>query len=31
VDRFAREAFFGSLIPAQLRNVCAWNERTPEP
>lgn len=31
VDRFAREAFFGSLIPAQLRNVCAWNERSPEP
>jgi len=31
VDRFAREAFLGSLIPAQLRNVCAWNERSPEP
>jgi hypothetical protein len=30
VDRFAREAFLGSLIPAQLRNVCAWNERSPE-
>lgn len=30
VDRSAREAFLGSLIPAQFRNVCAWNERATE-
>lgn len=30
VDRPAREVFLGSLIPAQFRNVCAWNERVPE-
>jgi hypothetical protein len=30
VDPAAREAFLGSLIPAQLRNVCAWSERNPE-
>ena len=30
VDASAREAFLGSLIPAQFRNVCAWNERSPE-
>ena len=30
IDPSAREAFLGSLIPAQFRNVCAWNERTPE-
>jgi len=29
VDRPAREVFLGSLIPAQFRNVCAWNERVP--
>ena len=30
VDPAAREAFLGSLIPAQFRNVCAWSERNSE-
>ena len=30
IDASAREVFLGSLIPAQFRNVCAWNERSPD-
>ena len=26
VDRVSREAFLGSLIPGQFRNLCAWND-----